>query len=186
MLLNCGVGEHSRESLGLQVDPTSQSERKSVLNIHWKNWCWSCNTLATWCEELTHWRRPWCWARLKAGEWDDRGWDAWMASTTRWIWVWASSRIWWWAGNLACYSPWGCKGSDMTKQLNWTVEASLALQYKIQQGKANKVLPRDLTDHSKHHFEQHKRQLYRWTSPHDLYGNQINYILCSRRWWSFT
>ena len=41
--------------------------RKSVLNIHWKNWCWNSNTLATWCEELTHWKRPWCWVRLKKG-----------------------------------------------------------------------------------------------------------------------
>ena len=41
---------------------TSQSWRKSVLNIHWKDWCWSwnSNTLVTWCEELTHWKRPWC------------------------------------------------------------------------------------------------------------------------------
>ena len=59
MLLNCGVGEDSWESLGLQGDQTSQSSRKSVLNIHWKDWCWSWNssTLATWCEELTHWKR---------------------------------------------------------------------------------------------------------------------------------
>ena len=52
--------------------------RKSTLNIHWKYWFWgrSCNTLATWCKELTHLKRPWCWERLKAGgERDDRGWD---------------------------------------------------------------------------------------------------------------
>ena len=49
------------------------------------------NTLATWCEKLTRWKRPWCWERLKArGEWDDRGWDGWMASLTRWTWVWAN------------------------------------------------------------------------------------------------
>ena len=60
MLSNCGVGEDSWESLGLQGDQTSQSYRKLVLNSHWKDWCWSSNTLATWCEELTHWRRPWC------------------------------------------------------------------------------------------------------------------------------
>ena len=43
----------------------------------------SANTLATWCKELTHWKRPWCWERLKAGgEGDDRGWDGWMASPT--------------------------------------------------------------------------------------------------------
>ena len=79
----------------------SQSWRKSVLNIHWKDWCWSwhSNTLATWCKELTHWRRPWCWERLKAGgEGDDRGRDCWMASLTWWTWVWAGSRSWWWTG----------------------------------------------------------------------------------------
>ena len=55
MLLNCGVGEDSWESLGLQRDPTSPSWRKSVLSVHWKDWCWSWNssTLTTWCEELT-------------------------------------------------------------------------------------------------------------------------------------
>ena len=56
-------------------------------------------TLATWCKELAHWKRPWCWERLKAGgEGDDRGWDGWMASLTRWTWVWANSRRWWWTG----------------------------------------------------------------------------------------
>ena len=60
MLLNCGVWEDSWESLGLQGDQTSQSQRKSVLNIHWKDWCWSgsSNTSATWCEELTLWKDP--------------------------------------------------------------------------------------------------------------------------------
>ena len=85
MLLNCGVGENSWESLGLQGDPTSPSKRKSVLNTQWKDWCWNWNssTLPTWCEELTHWKRPWCWERLRAvGEGDDRGWDGWMASPT--------------------------------------------------------------------------------------------------------
>ena len=75
--------------------------KKSVLNIHWKDWCWSwnSNTLATWCKELAHWKRPWCWERLKAGrEGDDRGWDGWMASLMQWTWVWASSGSWWWTG----------------------------------------------------------------------------------------
>ena len=69
----------SWESLGQQGDQTSQFQRKLDLNIHWKDWCWSgsSNTLATWCEELTHWRRPWCWERLKAkGEGDNCGWDS--------------------------------------------------------------------------------------------------------------
>ena len=50
-------------------------------------------------QEPTHWKRPWCWERLKAGgEGDDRGWDGWMASPTRWTWVWVSSGSWWWTG----------------------------------------------------------------------------------------
>ena len=57
------------------------------------------NTLATCCEELTHLKRPWCWERLRAGgEGDDRGWDGWMASLTRWTWVWVDSGSWWWTG----------------------------------------------------------------------------------------
>ena len=56
------------------------------------------NTLATWCEELTHWTRPWCWERFKAGGEGDNRWDGWMASPTWWTWVWASSRGWWWKG----------------------------------------------------------------------------------------
>ena len=53
----------------------------------------------TWCEEMTHWKRPWCWERLKAGgEGDDRGWDGWMASLTQRTWVWASSGRWWRTG----------------------------------------------------------------------------------------
>ena len=65
-------------------------------NIHWKDWCWGSNTLATWCEKLTHWKRPWCWERSKAGgKGGDRGWDGWMASQILWTWAWASSgRCW--------------------------------------------------------------------------------------------
>ena len=44
-------------------------------------------------------KEPWCWERLRAGgEGDDRGWDGWMASRTRWMWVWVNSRNWWWTG----------------------------------------------------------------------------------------
>ena len=74
--LNCGAGKDSWESLGMQGDQTSQSSQKSTLNIHLKECCWSSNTLATSCKELTHWKRPWCWERLRArGEGDDRGWN---------------------------------------------------------------------------------------------------------------
>ena len=62
------------------------------------------NTLATWCEELTHLKRPWCWERLRAGgKGDDRGWDGWMASLTQWTWVWVNSR----------------SGLDWETELNW-------------------------------------------------------------------
>ena len=93
--------EDSWESLGLKGDETSPSQRKSVLDIHWKDWCWSwnSNTLATWCEELTHLKRPWCWERLKVErEGGNRGWDGWMASSIQQTWVWVSSRSWWWTG----------------------------------------------------------------------------------------
>ena len=88
-----------------RVPWTARRSNQSILNIHWnihwKDWCWSwnSNTLVTWCKELTHWKRPRCWERLKSGgEGDDRGWDGWMASLTRWTWVWVSSRSWWWTG----------------------------------------------------------------------------------------
>ena len=123
MLLNCGIGEDSWESLGLQGDPTSPSQRKSVLNIHWKNWCWSwsSNTLATWCKEPPHWKRPWFWERLKAaGEGDNRGWDGWIASLTQWTWVWVSSGSWWWIGKPGVVQTMSDhKESDMTEWLNW-------------------------------------------------------------------
>ena len=84
----------------LRVPWTAKRSNQSVLkeinlNIHWKDWCWnwSSNTLATWCKELTYWKRHWCWEKLKAGsEGDDRGWDGWMTSSTQWMWVWANCR----------------------------------------------------------------------------------------------
>ena len=118
-LLNCGVGEDSWESLGLQGDPTSQSQRKLVLNIHWKDWCWSwsSNTLATWCEELTHWKRLWCWERLKAGERDDRGWDGYQLNGHEFQ---QAPGVGDGQGSLACCSLCGPKELDTTEQLIWT------------------------------------------------------------------
>ena len=124
MLLNCGVREDSWESPGLQGDPTSPFWRKSTLSFHWKDWYWSwnSNTLAIWCEELTHLKRPWCWKRLKAGgEGDDRGWDGWMASPTRWTWVWGSPRSWWWTGRPGMLQSMGSQRvrHDWSTELNW-------------------------------------------------------------------
>ena len=125
MLLNCGVGEDSWGSLGPQGDPTKPpSYRKPVLNIHWKDWCWiwNSNTLATWCEELTHWKRPWGWERLKVGgEGDDRGWDGWIASPTKWTWVWVNSGSWWWTERPGMLPSMGSQrvGHNCATELNW-------------------------------------------------------------------
>ena len=74
-----------------------------------------------WCEELTHWNRPWCWERLKVGgEGDDRGWDGWMASPTQWTWDWVNSGSWWWTGSPGVLQSMGHKESDMTERLKRT------------------------------------------------------------------
>ena len=78
-------------------------------------------SLATWCEELTHWKRPWWWERLKVGgEGDNRGWDGWMASLTQWTWV------WWWTGKPGMIQSMGSQRvrHDWVTELNWT-EASI-------------------------------------------------------------
>ena len=88
-------------------------------------WSWNSSTLAIWCKELTHLKRPWCWERLKAGgEGDDRGWDGWMASLTQWTWVWVDSGSWWWTGRpgvLQFMSSW--VRHDWVTELNWTHNA---------------------------------------------------------------
>ena len=85
-------------------------------------WCWNSNTLATWCEERTHWKSPWCWERLKAGgERDDRRWDGWMASLTQWTWVWASSGSWCWVGKPGILQSVRSQrvGWDWATERNW-------------------------------------------------------------------
>ena len=113
-----------------RVPWTARRSNRSILkeldlNIHWKDWCWSWNfnTLATWCEELTHWKRPWCWERLKAGgEGDDRWWDGWMASPTQWTWVWVNSGSWWWIGKPGMLRfMWSqIVGHELVTELDWT------------------------------------------------------------------
>ena len=87
------------------------------MGVHWKDWCWSwkSNPLATWCEELTHLKRPRCWERLKAGGGDDRGWDGWMASLTQWTWVWVNS------GSCRCTERPGMLQSMVSQRVghNW-------------------------------------------------------------------
>ena len=78
--------------------------------------------LAIWCKELTHWKRPWCWERLKAGgEGEDRRWDGWMLSLTRWTWVWAGAKSWWWTGKPGVLQSMGLQrvGHNWVTELNW-------------------------------------------------------------------
>ena len=78
--------------------------------------------LATWCKELTHLQRPWCWERLKEGREGDRGWDGWMASPTPWTWVWVNFGSWWWTGRPGVLRfMWSQRvGHDWVTELNWT------------------------------------------------------------------
>ena len=118
--LNCGVEEDSWGSLGLQGDPTSPSWRKSVLNIHWKDWCWSwsSNTLATWCKELTQ-KDPdagkdWRWEEKGMTEDEMVGWHH-QLNGHGFGWTLGVGDG---QGGLAGCSSWGHKKSDMTKRLN--------------------------------------------------------------------
>ena len=111
-------------------------KRKSVLGVHWKDWCWRwiSNTLATWFEELTHLKRSWFWERLRAGgEGGDRGWDGWMASLTQWTWVWVESGSWWWTGSPSMLR---FMGSQSRTRLNDWTELKLSV-YIVQQEKYN-------------------------------------------------
>ena len=116
----------------LRVPWTARRSNHSILkeinpDIHWKDWCWRWNssTLATRCEELTHWKRPWCWEQLKAGgEGDDKGWDGWMASPTWWMWDWANSGSYWWTAKASVLRSMGSQrvGHDWATELNTNVK----------------------------------------------------------------
>ena len=90
------------------------------------------NTLATWYEELTHLKRPWCWERLKAGgEGDNRGWDGWMASPTQCTWVWVNSGSWWWTGRPGVLQSMGSQWDrhDWVTELYWKESLFLCSEF---------------------------------------------------------
>ena len=122
MLLNWDVGEDSWESRRsnqsiLKVISPEYSLEGLMLKLK----------LHYFSQELTHWKRPLCWERLKAGgEGDNRGWTGWMVSLTQWTWVWASSGSWWWTGKPGVLQSIGSQ--SRTWLSNWTdwTESSLA------------------------------------------------------------
>ena len=108
----------------LEKTVESPLDCKEIQPVHPKgdqSWMFigSSNTLATWCKELTHWKRPRCWGRLKAaGEGDDRGWDGQMVSPIQWTWVWVNSGSWWWTGRPGVRQS---RGSQRFRD-NWATE----------------------------------------------------------------
>ena len=106
---SCALTNWSLRTVVLEKTLESPLDCREVKTVHPKgNQSWiligrtdveaeTLNTLGTWCKELTHCWRPWCWKRLKVeGEGNDRGWDGWMASPTGWTWVWVRSWSLWW------------------------------------------------------------------------------------------
>ena len=123
MLLNCGIGADSWESLdSKEIQSVNPKEISPEFSL--EDWCWSwnSNTLATWFEVLTYWKRPWCCERWKAGKEDDRHWDGWMASGTQWTWVWVNNRSWCWTGRPGVLQSVESQrvGHEWATELNWT------------------------------------------------------------------
>ena len=105
------IARRSNQSILKEINPEYSLEELM--------WTCSSNTLATWCEEPTHWERPWYWERVKAGEeGDNRGWNGWMASRTQWTWVWVNSRRQWSTGKRGISSLWGGKELDWKNSYN--------------------------------------------------------------------
>ena len=77
-------------------------------------------SLATWCKNSTHWKRPWLWEKLRVGgEGGNRGWDGWMASLPQWTWVWANLGRWWRTGKPGVLQSMGSqrvRHDSVTKQ----------------------------------------------------------------------
>ena len=122
MLLNCGVGEDSWESLDcMEIQPVHPKGDQSWVFIgRIDAEAETSNSLATSRKQLTHWKRLWCWEGLGAGgEGDKRGWDGWIALPTRWTWVWVNCGSWWWTGSTAMLWFTGSQESDTTERLNW-------------------------------------------------------------------
>ena len=130
MLSNCGVGEDSWESLDSKIKPVILKE--ITPNIHWKDWwwSWSSNTLATWCQELTHLGKTLTLGKIEGWRIRGRQRMRWLDGFTDWwTWIRASSRSWWRAGKPGVLqsnkeldtNEW-LKGTELNgaeEELNW-------------------------------------------------------------------
>ena len=118
ILLKCNVGEEFWKSLGLQKDQTSQSYRKSDLNICWKDWCW--RTPILWTPDTENWligKDPNSgknWRQKEKGMTEDE--------IVVWTWVWVGSGSWWWTGKPGVLKSFRLQrvGHDWATELNWT------------------------------------------------------------------
>ena len=124
MVLNCGVGEDSWESLGLQGDPTSPSWRRSVLGVHWKNWCWSWNSqyVGHLMRRVDSLEKTLMLGRIGGRRRRGRQRMRWLDGIN-----WLDGHGFGWTpevgdgqGGLACCGSWGSKELDTTEWLNWT------------------------------------------------------------------
>ena len=124
MLLNCGAREDSWESLGLQ-DQTNQSWRKSVLNLHWKDWCWSwsSNTLANLMQRTDSLEETLMLGKIEGGR--RRGWQRmrWLDGITDSI-VWVSSGM----GREAWYAAVHGVTKSRTWLSDWTELSDLIME----------------------------------------------------------
>ena len=183
MLLNCGVGEDSWESLGLQGDPTNPFWKRSALGFLWKEWCWSWNssTLATWCKELTHCKTLWCWEGLGTGgkgttEDEMAGWHH-QLDGCEFEWTLGAGDG---QGGLVCCDSCSPRvGHDWATELNWTEWSSgfpYFLQFKSEFGNKEFMIWATVSSWSCFCW------LYR-ASPFLAAKNIINLILILAIWW---
>ena len=124
MLLSCGVGGDSWESLGLQeIQRVHPKGNKSWIFVGRTELKLNLRYFGHLMQRMTHLKRPWCWEWLKEGEGDNRGWDGWMASLTQWTWVWVSSGSCWWTGKPGMLQFMGLQrvGHDWVTELRMNI-----------------------------------------------------------------
>ena len=126
-LYMCGES-YGYKTVVLEKTPETPLDCKEIKPVNCKgNQSWifigrtdaEAETPILWPSDAKNWKRPWCWERLKVGgEGDDRGWDGWMASSTRWTWIWVSSGSWWWTGKPGVLQSMGLQ----RVRHNWATE----------------------------------------------------------------